>query len=220
MAPENSGKNNLAAKAASSQLVFFGTILTNMKNKPEVDWDLVAAKTNYKSGAIARIRFNTIIRNINNTKRDAAPPKSSQPRLPPKNSLPDDSPPQMFKPRKRLPSSPTSSAPRSSPTESSPTESSSAKSPLVNSSPAKVSPARSPKSKAQPPSEEYNQKFVSPYKIIKTKPSGRKLTPKKLKQEAERVLFEDATLPKGNLVAKEEPEEDIVFKVELMDEDD
>ncbi|KAN0110141.1 hypothetical protein V8E51_006528, partial [Hyaloscypha variabilis] len=42
------------------EAMFFLSILNNMKNKPEVDWDVVAAKSGFNSGKTAATRFGQI----------------------------------------------------------------------------------------------------------------------------------------------------------------
>ncbi|PMD56282.1 uncharacterized protein K444DRAFT_58527 [Hyaloscypha bicolor E] len=51
-----------SSKGSTSPLPFFQTILVYMKNKPEVDWNLVAEKAGYKTGNSARTRYQQLMR--------------------------------------------------------------------------------------------------------------------------------------------------------------
>ncbi|KAE9371976.1 hypothetical protein N431DRAFT_535635 [Stipitochalara longipes BDJ] len=60
--PEGSpNRSPASSKLIPSQQLFLQIILSNMKNKLEVDWAVIAEKAGYKSGESARVTFYQIM---------------------------------------------------------------------------------------------------------------------------------------------------------------
>ncbi|KAL2066665.1 hypothetical protein VTL71DRAFT_2737 [Oculimacula yallundae] len=56
--------SNASTKPGTSQLSFFQAIFANMKESPDVDWNIVATQAGYNSGGTARVRFGQIRREL------------------------------------------------------------------------------------------------------------------------------------------------------------
>ncbi|KAE9371977.1 hypothetical protein N431DRAFT_535637 [Stipitochalara longipes BDJ] len=59
-AAETAASPNTPRKPSDKEAMFFLHILGAMKNKPEVDWDLVASRAGYGSANSAKVRFGQI----------------------------------------------------------------------------------------------------------------------------------------------------------------
>ncbi|PMD38796.1 hypothetical protein L207DRAFT_530264 [Hyaloscypha variabilis F] len=64
MSEGSPNRSSASSKSTTSPLLFFQIILLNMKNKPDVDWVVVAEKAGYNSGITARVRFSQIMNKL------------------------------------------------------------------------------------------------------------------------------------------------------------
>ncbi|KAH8593734.1 hypothetical protein B0O99DRAFT_209682 [Bisporella sp. PMI_857] len=82
------GDGKVPRAATDKEAHFFLTILGNMKNAPEVDWDAVAQRCGYSNATCAKTRFSQIKKAIGWTvEGGSGPVKSPAKAKPPKKTL-------------------------------------------------------------------------------------------------------------------------------------